>query len=274
MRLTLYEVLSLRRIQRWEHERQRGLKRRLLELVSHPVEYAIDRVGRNTLDATEEAIRSTVERLLHVSSYAVNPRALVRRARAHGIRIRDLSDIQRCDLRLIDRCNRRHIRSHALVATVQGAVLGLGGAFAAAADVTGVLVMDFHLIQEMAFCYGFDPNDPVEKEIVLRVILAALGSSEIRRRCLEEIELLRTARDRPDGPPTTDKLSVVGTRALEKYIEHLTLCLLIRAVPHLLPVISVITGALSNREVLADSGRAGFMVYRRRFIERKRVLAA
>jgi hypothetical protein len=272
MKLTIYETLSLKRIRRWEREKHRGLQKRLLDLTSRPVEYVIKQIGHETLQAAEEAVQATVEKLLHASNYTVKPEALIKRARAHGIMIEDLSELRRCDLRALDTCNRKQIRFHGRLAAVQGAVLGLGGALAAVADLTAVLVLDFHLIQEVAFCYGFDPNEAVEKEIILRVILAALGASEIKRRCLEEIEELRGEQERTGPGSTTHQLSVVGSKVLQDYIEHLTLCLLVRAVPHLFPIVSAIASAHSNHEMLESSGKTAFMVYRKRFIERKRSL--
>ena len=59
---------------------------------------------------------------------------------------------------------------------------------------------------------------------------------------------------------------------MEEYIEHLTTAMLVRLIPRALPVISVVVSAHSNHEIMEHSGKAAFMVYRKRFIERKKEL--
>ena len=67
---------------------------------------------------------------------------------------------------------------------IQGAAAGLGGVLTATVDLTAVLVQDFHMIQEIAFCYGYDPNGIVEKEIILRIIEIGVGGSDIKFKAL------------------------------------------------------------------------------------------
>jgi hypothetical protein len=50
--------------------------------------------------------------------------------------------------------------------------------------------------------------------------------------------------------------------------------MLIRLVPQMLPVVSAVVSAHSNSEMVESTGKAGFMVYRKRFIERKQDLLA
>jgi hypothetical protein len=110
----------------------------------------------------------------------------------------------------------------------------------------------------------------VEKQIMLRVLLASFGSSEMKTKALEEIEALR---GRLELHRTgTDNISLLGSRALASYVEHLTVALLTRAIPHVLPVVSVVLAAHNNHEAVHQVGKTAFMVYRRRFVERKRTL--
>ena len=61
-----------------------------------------------------------------------------------------------------------------------------------------------------------------------------------------------------------------GVLALEEYIESLTVAMLVRLMPRTLPVVSIVVSAHSNHEIIEQSGETAFMVYRKRFIERKR----
>ena len=90
------------------------------------------------------------------------------------------------------------------------------------------------------------------------------------RKALREIEALKDMESRDQrGEAEIRAVSALGAKALEEYIEHLTVALLVRLVPRALPVISIVVGAHSNHEIIEHSGNTAFMVYRKRFIERK-----
>ena len=74
---------------------------------------------------------------------------------------------------------------------------------------------------------------------------------------------------------TTKKqgVSVLGAKALNEYIEDLTVTLLLRMIPRTLPIVSIAVSAHSNHEIMEHSGKMAFMVYRKRFIQRKKTMA-
>lgn len=271
MRLNAYESKSLKQIKKWEKEKHKGFHKKLLDAASKPVDYLIKKIGPERFKKFEDAIEKTVKNLIHTSKYTVDPRTLLKRAHDHGIKIKDLSELKICNLELLDNCNRKNINFHEKAAAIQGAVLGLGGALVAVADLTLILVQDFHMIQEIAFCYGYDPNDMIEKEIILRVIEAAIGDSKIKFKALREIESLKNIKKKRLKKRVSKKgVSLLGAKALEEYVEDLTVTLLVRLLPRALPVVSMAVSAHSNHEIMEHSGNTAFMVYRKRFIERKR----
>jgi len=271
MELNSYELKSLEEIRKWEERKHEGFHKKILDITSKPVDYLIKKIGPERFKKFEHAIEATIRNLVYVSTYTVHPGELIKRAHRHGVMIKDLSDLKGCDLQLLDKCNRENISFHEKAAAIQGAVLGLGGALVAVADLTAVLIQDFHMLQEIAFCYSYDPNDIIEKEIILRIIEAAIGGSEIKFKCLKEIEQLKKMKDKNGKVRTAKKgISLLGAKALEEYVEELTVALLVRLVPRTLPVISMAVSAHSNHEIMEHSGNTAFMVYRKRFVERKR----
>ena len=274
MKLSKYETNSLKEIQKWEQEKHKGFHKKVLDVTSRPVDYVISKIGTEKLKKFENAVEKTVKNLLSASTYTVNPKELIKRAHAHGVMIKDLSELRKCDLGLLDDCNRKHIKFHEKASAMQGAVGGLGGILVATVDLTALLVQDFHMIQEIVFCYGYDPNDIIEKEIMLRIIEIGVGGSEIKFKALKEIGSLKRIKSKSPSQTTAKKgVSVLGSKALEEYIEHLTAALIVRLVPRALPVVSMVVSAHSNHEIIEHSGNAAFMVYRKRFIERKKKLA-
>lgn len=273
MKLNKYESKSLQEIKEWEKKKHEGFHKKILDVAFRPVDYLIKKIGPEKFKKIEEAIESVIRKMLSTSKYTVNPQELIKRAHSHGVLIKNLSELKRCNLELLDNCNQENINFHEKAAAIQGAVLGLGGAAVAVADLTAILIQDFHMIQEIAFCYSFDPNDVIEKEIILRVIEGAIGGSKIKFKCLKEIEQLKRIKTKKDKIKTIKKgVSVFGAKALEEYIEDLTVALLVRLVPRSLPVISMAVSAHSNHEIMEHSGKTAFMVYRKRFIERKKGL--
>jgi len=274
MKLNEYEKNSLKKVKQWEQAKQKGLHKKLLDATSKPVDYLIRKMGAKNLKHLENAVEKTIDNLLYASTYTVTPEELIKRAHAHGMTIKDISEIRLCDLALLDDCNREHINFHEKAGVIQGAIAGLGGMLLATADLTALVIEDFHMIQEIAFCYGYDPIDAIEKEIILRIIEIGVGGSEIKFKALDEIEDLKKIKGESDKKAVAQKgVSVIGSKALEEYIEHLTAALLVRLVPRAVPIISMAVSAHSNQEIIEHSGNAAFMVYRKRFIERKKKLA-
>ena len=275
MELSEHEKTSLKEIRQWEKEKHTGIHKKLLDATSRPVDYVINKIGSEKFEKFESTIDKTIKNLLYASKYLVNPEELIKRAHDYGVMIKDLSELQKCELKQLDDCNHKHINFHKRASAIQGAAAGFGGILTATVDLTTVLIQDFHMIQEIAFCYGYDPNDIIEKEIILRIIEIGLGSSEIKFKALKEIESLKKIKSQKGKKGTAKKgVSVLGSKALEEYIEHLTTALIVRLVPRALPVISIAASAHSNHEIIEHSGNAAFMVYRKRFIERKKKIVA
>ena len=271
MELSKYEKISLKKIREWEGEKHKGFHKKVLDVTSRPVDYLVKKIGPEKLKNFENAVEKTIRNLLTTSTSTVDPEDLIKRAHARGVMIKDLSELKTCNLEVIDECNREHIKFHEKASAIQGAAAGLGGALTATVDLTTLLVQDFHMIQEIAFCYGFDPNDIIEKEIILRIMEIGVGGSEIKFRALKEIDSLKRIKSKSGKQKTSKKgVSVLGSKALEEYIEHLTAALIVRLVPRALPLVSMAVSAHSNHEIIEHSGQAAFMVYRRRFIERKK----
>jgi len=273
MELNPYEISSLKQIEKWEKAKHEGFHKKILDVVSNPVNSIVKAIGPEKLKTFEAAVDKTVRMLLDASTYTVDTKALIQRAHAHGIKIKDLSDLKTCDLELLDDCNRKHIKYHQKAGAIQGAAAGLGGALLAAADLTAILVEDFHMVQEIASCYAYDANDLIEKQIILRIIEAGIGGSDVKADALREIEALKAQeKEQQEREASKRGIATVGAKTLEDYIEHMTTVLLVRLIPRALPVISAAVSAHSNHEIIEHSGKAAFMVYRKKFIERKRDL--
>ena len=270
MQLSNYETVALDEIEEWERKGHEGFHKKVLDVTSRPIDYAVNKIGKEKFGIFEKALGKTIRRLLRASSATIEPKELLERAHRHGIMIDDISEIKYCDLKQLDACNRKNIGFHKRAGAIQGAVAGLGGALTATADIMALLIQDFHMIQEIVFCHGFDPDLLVEKQIVLCILEGAIGGSEMKFKALEEIAILRQLSEEADAAKLEPKqVPILGAKALEEYIEHLGAALIIRLIPRAVPIVSVVVSAHSNHEIMEHSADMAFMVYRKRFVERK-----
>ena len=275
MELTNYEKLSLVRINKWEERNHGSIEKKILDGVSRPIDYIMKKIGREKFRVFENAIEAVVKKMMHASTYSVNPEELLKRAHQNGIIIEDLSELKTANFKKLDDCNMKHIKFHGRTSAAQGAVAGIGGALVAPADLTAVLLQAFHLLQEIAFCYGYDPNHMVEKHILLRIMEMTIGSSEYKFKALREIEILKKIeRDVDQNQVSKKSLSILGAKAVQEQIVTLSVGMITRVIPRAIPIplVTMAMSAHSDHEIMEHSGEAAFMVYRKRFIERKREL--
>ncbi|MBF0102185.1 MAG: EcsC family protein [Desulfobacterales bacterium] len=265
-----YEITSLIEINTWYKEKSTSFHKKLQDIAFTPIEFVINSFGKEKFEQLEDAIYFTTKKLIESSTFTVDLQKIARKAKKYGVNIKDLNDIKICNLRLLDKCNRESINFHEKAAAIHGAAAGIGGAFVGTIDLAVVLVNDFRMIQEIAFCYGFDPNEDIEKRIILKMIEVGIGSSEIKFRALEEIEHLRKLQTAKKM--NTQVIHIIATKTLESYVQSITLALLIRFMECSIPIISMAMSARSNFEFMENTGNAAFMVYRKRFIERKHSL--
>jgi hypothetical protein len=272
LKLTNYEKLSLVRIRKWEERTHGSIEKKILDGVSKPIDYIMKKIGHEKFNLFEKAIEAAVNKMMNVSTYSVDSKELLKRAHENGIMIDDLSELISVKLKKLDDCNMKHIKFHGKASAAQGAVAGIAGALAAPADLTALLFQAFHLIQEIAFCYGYDPNDMVEKHILLRIMEVVIGSSENKFKALQEIEVLKKIeRDVEQNQVSQKSVAILGSKAVQEQIVTLSVGLITRMIPRAIPIplVTMAMSAHSDHEIMEHSGEGAFMVYRKRFIERK-----
>jgi len=272
LKLTNYEKLSLVRIRKWEERTHGSIEKKILDGVSKPIDYIMKKIGHEKFNLFEKAIEAAVNKMMNVSTYSVDSKELLKRAHENGIMIDDLSELISVKLKKLDDCNMKHIKFHGKASATQGAVAGIAGALAAPADLTALLFQAFHLIQEIAFCYGYDPNDMVEKHILLRIMEVVIGSSENKFKALQEIEVLKKiGRGVEQNQVSQKSVAILGSKAVQEQIVTLSVGLITRMIPRAIPIplVTMAMSAHSDHEIMEHSGEGAFMVYRKRFIERK-----
>jgi len=262
-----YEIRALSEIKKWEKQKYKGIQKRLQDTVSAPINFVMEKVGPDKFETIEKAIRGVVEKLLHASAFTTDSQKMINKAKKYGVTLKSIDDMQTLPLRMLDECNAKEIKFHKRVATLQGAVAGIGGELLATVDLTTLLLEDFRMIQNIAYCYGFIPEDVVEKKIILRIIEGGIGGSEVKFKILDDIEQLKKEQQDPE---TYQGINVVTTKFIDRYVKSVAVAMIVRILSCSLPIISMAVSAHSNRDIIEQSSQTALMVYRKRFIERKR----
>ncbi|MCR8642721.1 EcsC family protein [Paenibacillus sp. N1-5-1-14] len=150
-------------------------------------------------------------------------------------------------------------KSRSKFAFMQGATTGFGGIFTLAIDIPAVLGLSLKVLQEMAICYGFDPNDPAERIFIVKCMqfsssdivgkkailddLASFGDEEHRRQVASQLQ----------GWKETVLL----------YMDNFGW----KKIFQMVPIAGMVFGAFINKSTIEDVAEVGRMLYRKRRIK-------
>lgn len=157
--------------------------------------------------------------------------------------------------------------SRANAAAVQGAAIGFGGIVTLAIDIPALLGISLKALQELAICYGYDPNEKSERLFVVKCLQFASSDIVGKRAVLEEL-----SRMTGDEEKSQMMSQLQGWReVVNAYRDNFGWKKLFQMVP----IAGMVFGAFINRGTLKDVAEAGKMLYRkRRILERLERLRA
>lgn len=141
-------------------------------------------------------------------------------------------------------------------AAAQGAATGIGGIFTIAADLPMVLGQSLKVLQEMALCYGYDPNDPRERVFIVKCLQFASADIVGKKAVLEELATF-------DDEQMTEQVfsQLQGWReVVQSYTDNFGMKKLFQ----LIPIAGIVFGSISNKGTISDVAEAGKMLYKKR----------
>ncbi|MCM3260289.1 EcsC family protein [Paenibacillus lautus] len=141
-------------------------------------------------------------------------------------------------------------------AAAQGAATGIGGIFTIAADLPMVLGQSLKVLQEMALCYGYDPNDPRERVFIVKCLQFASADIVGKKAVLEELASF-------DDVQATEQVfsQLQGWReVVQSYTDNFGMKKLFQ----LIPIAGIVFGSISNKGTISDVAEAGKMLYKKR----------
>lgn len=233
-------------------------------------------------------ITTTVGKL---SRAGLSPQQVVRRHQKLRHTVSSLQDLKSLDLEQIDRVRGRTIGySYPAAAALTGMATGFAitgtqafsmataGAGAApgfavvsgamAADAATILSLSSRVIGHTALIYGYDPEDPVEKLYQLSVLnLSTAGTQAAKSAAWRDISRLSQNLYRNKTWKELDK--AVLTRVVKAVAERQGHDITKKLLGKVIPVVSIVTGGVTNWATLERISDTAEVTYRRRFLLEK-----
>lgn len=241
-------------------------------LIQDKLGAALNEIGRfvqtggDYLTSQQEILHKLQQQsLAHAPLHAAQPESQEEeRPAAAGMTLNQAAELP---LEVMDRVADELAASHVKLATVQGAATGFGGLFTIAIDIPAMLGLSLKVLQEIALCYGYDPQEARERIFIVKCL--QFSSSDIvgKKAVLDEL-----AEYESGGKQVQVMSQLQGWReVITVYRDNFGL----KKMFQLVPLAGSLFGAYMNRDALQQVAETGSMLYRkRRIMERLHKLDA
>lgn len=177
--------------------------------------------------------------------------------------IENMEDVNGLSISMMDKAVEGITKNRKNIATVQGAGTGIGGIFTLSIDIPFLLGLQLKTLQDIAICYGYDPNDKKERLFIIKCLQFISSDIVGKQVILSQLSKF----DQQDEGTKREVLSEIqGWREVVlSYRDQFGWKKLFQMVP----IAGLVFGAFINRSAINDIAEAGMMLYRkRRIVER------
>jgi hypothetical protein len=174
-----------------------------------------------------------------------------------------LEEAAKLPLSTMDQAVKKLTGNRKKMATIQGASTGIGGIFTLTIDIPLLLGMQLKTLQDIAICYGYDPNDKKERLFIVKCLQFVSADIVGKQAILNQLSQF----DNHDGTAKREVLSELqGWREVVfSYRDQMGWKKLFQ----MIPIAGLIFGAFINRSAVNDIAETGMMLYRKRRIGEK-----
>ena len=177
--------------------------------------------------------------------------------------VHTLEEVTKLPVSTMDQAAEKLTGNRKKLATIQGASTGIGGIFTLTIDIPLLLGLQLKTLQDIAICYGYDPNDKKERLFIVKCLQFVSADIVGKQTILNQLSLF----DQHDEHAKREVLSELqGWREVVfSYRDQMGWKKLFQ----MIPIAGLVFGAFINRSAINDIAEAGMMLYRkRRIIER------
>lgn len=167
-----------------------------------------------------------------------------------------LEHVAQLPISMMDKAADEIISERVKFAAASGAATGVGGFITMAADIPLVLGNSLKTLQEIAICYGFNPEEPMERVFVLKCLQFSSADIVGKKAILAELATF-------DKEHTNAEVisQIKGwSEVVATYRDNLGWKQLFQ----MIPIAGIVFGSISNKGTLSDVSEAGKMLYKKR----------
>jgi len=244
-----------------------GVLKKPVEVVEKGVEVAY----RAVPEAIKTAIVTPIESMLCLfrdgSTMTVSSTSIYRKiGKLVDSGVQKGDDFLRYDIRDLDSVALDCVNFNTNVATVEGGVTGATGLPGLIADIPALYGLVFRVVQEVALCYGFRVDTPIEKRHLLKIIeIGHETDAQAKREGMSELTAMRVMLRR--NVPWRELEKNVLIKAMRELAKKLGVKLTKRKLAQVVVVLGAFVGLAMNRRLVYDVGSAAYYAYRLRFLE-------
>ncbi|MFS0870711.1 EcsC family protein [Paenibacillus xylanilyticus] len=169
-----------------------------------------------------------------------------------------IHSVEKLPLEVLDRVADNITESRTKFAAAQGAATGIGGIVTIAADIPLVMGLSLKVLQEMALCYGYDPDDPQERIFIVKCLQFSSADIVGKKAIIDEL----AEYDNPDKQVQVVSQMQGWREVFNSYSESFGWKKLFQ----LIPIAGMVFGSVSNKNTIRDVAEAGKMLYKKRLI--------
>ncbi|RST77530.1 EcsC family protein [Siminovitchia acidinfaciens] len=177
--------------------------------------------------------------------------------------VRSLDDLDSLSIQEMDHAVSKLANNRKRLAVVQGASTGVGGIFTLSIDIPLLLGLQLKTLQDIAICYGYDPNDKKERMYIVKILQFVSSDIVGKEVILKQLSLIES----PDQEQQREIISELqGWREVVfTYRDQVGWKKLFQ----MIPVAGMVFGAFINRSAVKELAEAGKMLYRKRRIKER-----
>ncbi|WP_458464528.1 EcsC family protein [Paenibacillus sp.] len=169
-----------------------------------------------------------------------------------------IHSVENLPLKVLDQVADNITESRTKFAAAQGAATGFGGIVTIAADIPMVMGLSLKVLQEMALCYGYDPDEPLERIFIVKCLQFSSADIVGKKAIIEEL----ADYDNPDKQVEVISQMQGWREVFNSYSESFGWKKLFQ----LIPIAGMVFGSVSNKNTIRDVAEAGKMLYKKRLI--------
>ncbi|WP_458415015.1 EcsC family protein [Schinkia sp. CFF1] len=172
-----------------------------------------------------------------------------------------IPEIARQPIQTMNEVASSYIKTTKNIAMAQGATTGIGGFLTLSIDIPILLGLSLKALQEIAICYGFDPNERNERIFIVKCLQFASSDIVGKKAILDELSAYDSDTEASARNQTISQLQ--GWReVMMTYRDNFGWKKLFQ----MIPVVGMVFGAFINKSTIEDVAEVGMMLYQKRRI--------